>query len=113
MARTRSKLEAVAASLRDKYRVRVEVLVKDLALAPSAAEVAAHCAAFSIDGLINNAGLGLGDHFAREPLDRVVEMLNLNVVTLTTLTHLLLPNLRKTRGVIINLASTAAFQPVP
>jgi uncharacterized protein len=88
-------------------------LVKDLALAPSAAEVAAHCATFPIDGLINNAGFGLGDRFAREPLDRVIEMLNLNIVTLTTLTHLLIPNLRKTRGVIINLASTAAFQPVP
>ena len=36
VARTRNKLEALAASLRDKYRVRVEVLVKDLALAPSA-----------------------------------------------------------------------------
>jgi uncharacterized protein len=113
VARTRNKLEALAASLRDKYRVRVEVLVKDLALAPSAAEVAAHCAGFSVDGLINNAGFGLGDQFAREPLDRVIEMLNLNIVTLTTLTHLLIPSLRKSRGVIVNVASTAAFQPVP
>lgn len=88
---------SVAASLRDKYRVRVEVLVKDLALAPSAADVAAHCAGFSVDGLINNAGFGLGDQFAREPLDRVIEMLNLNIVTLTTLTHLLIPSLRKSR----------------
>lgn len=113
VARNRVKLEALAASLRDKYGVCVEVLVKDLALTTSAAEAAAHCAAFRIDGLINNAGIGLGNDFSREPLDRVVEMLNLNVVTLTALTHLLIPNLRKTFGVIINLASTASFQPVP
>jgi short-subunit dehydrogenase len=113
VARSLTKVEALAASLRDKYRVRVEVLVKDLALAPSAAEVAAHCAEFSVDGLINNAGFGLGDQFAREPLDRVIAMLNVNIVTLTALTHLLIPSLRKSRGVIINLASTAAFQPVP
>jgi len=113
VARTRDKLETLAASLRDKFGVRVEVLVKDLALAPSAAEVAAHCVGFCVNGLINNAGFGLGDEFASEPLDRVIEMLNLNIVTLTTLTHLLIPDLRKNRGVIVNVASTAAFQPVP
>jgi short-subunit dehydrogenase len=43
----------------------------------------------------------------------VIEMLNLNIVTLTSLTHLLIPSLRKSRGAIVNLASTAAFQPVP
>jgi short-subunit dehydrogenase len=113
VARTRNKLEALATSLREKYGVRVEVLVKDLALTSSAAEVAAYCASFSVDGLINNAGFGLGDQFAHEPLDRVVGMLNVNIVTLTALTHLLIPSLRKSRGVIVNIASTAAFQPVP
>jgi len=113
VARTRTKLEALATSLREKYAVRVEVLVADLGLTASPAEVAAHCASFSVDGLINNAGCGLGDEFAHESLDRVVEMLNLNIVTLTALTHLLIPSLRKSRGVIVNIASTAAFQPVP
>lgn len=113
IARSRDKLEALATSLRDRYRVRVQVLVNDLALASAANEVAAYCAGFDIDGLVNNAGLGLGDSFASEPLNRVVAMLNLNILTLTTLTHLLIPSLRKSRGVIVNVASTAAFQPVP
>jgi uncharacterized protein len=113
VARSRNKLEALACSLREQHGVRVEVLVKDLGLAPSAAEVAAHCGELRIDGLINNAGFGLGEQFVREPLDRVIAMLNLNVVALTTLTHLLIPRLRQSRGAIINLASTAAFQPVP
>ena len=113
VARSQNKLEALAASLRERYGVRVEVLVKDLALAPSAAEVAVYCAGFSIDGLVNNAGFGLGDRFDREPLDRIITMLNLNIVNLTTLTHLLIPSLRKSCGVIVNIASTAAFQPIP
>jgi uncharacterized protein len=113
VARTRNKLEVLARSLRERYGVRVEVLIKDLTLTTSAAEVADYCASFSVDGLINNAGFGLGDQFAHESLDRVIEMLNLNIVTLTALTHLLIPNLRKSRGVIVNIASTAAFQPVP
>ena len=72
VARSLTKVEALAASLRDKYRVRVEVLVKDLALAPSAAEVAAHCAEFSVDGLINNAGFGLGDQFAASQVPEII-----------------------------------------
>jgi len=113
VARSRHKLESLATSLREKHRVRVEVMVKDLAQASAAAEVAAQCVDFAIDGLVNNAGCGLGDRFTSEPLDQVVEMLNLNVMTVTTLTHLLIPSLRKRRGVIVNVASTAAFQPVP
>jgi short-subunit dehydrogenase len=113
VARSGNKLEALAASLREKHRVGVEILVKDLSLPSSAAEVAAYCDGFSVEGLINNAGFGLGDQFDREPLDRIIEMLNLNIVTLTALTHLLIPGLRKTGGVIVNVASTAAFQPVP
>ena len=72
VARSLTKVEALAASLRDKYRVRVEVLVNDLALAPSAAEVAAHCAEFSVDGLINNAGFGLGDQFAASQVPEII-----------------------------------------
>ena len=113
VARHRDELDALAGSLRKKHRIRVEVLVQDLSLATSDDAVAAHCAGYSIDGLVNNAGFGLGDQFAREPLDRVVEMLQLNIVTLTALTHRLIPSLRRTGGVIVNVASTAAFQPVP
>jgi len=67
-----------------------------------------------VDVLVNNAGFGLQGEFAELPADRQIEMIQLNAVTLTELTRLLLPGMlaRRTGGVI-NVASTAAFQPGP
>ena len=67
-----------------------------------------------VSTLINNAGFGLIGRFADLPLDRQRQMLDLNVAALTELTHLVLPAMRaRGRGGILNLASTAAFQPGP
>jgi len=67
-----------------------------------------------VDLLVNNAGFGAQGEFWKLPLDRQVEMLRLNIVTLTELTHLLLPAMLERRGGgIINVSSTASFQPVP
>jgi short-subunit dehydrogenase len=67
-----------------------------------------------IETLINNAGFGSMGEFATLPIERELNMIELNVRTLTELTHLFLAPMRE-RGVgaIINVASTAAFQPVP
>jgi uncharacterized protein len=64
--------------------------------------------------LINNAGFGLVGTFASLPLDRQREMVRLNVEALTALTGLVLPQMIERRsGAILNVASTAAFQPGP
>lgn len=64
--------------------------------------------------LINNAGFGLTGRFSDLPGDRQAEMIDLNVRTLTRLTHLVLPSMLERReGGILNIASTAAFQPGP
>jgi len=64
--------------------------------------------------LINNAGFGLIGRFADLPRDRQREMIDLNVATLTELAHLVVPEMiRRKRGFILNVASTAAFQPGP
>jgi short-subunit dehydrogenase len=67
-----------------------------------------------VDVLVNNAGFGLQGEFADLPFDSQAEMVHLNVVTLTELTRLLLPQMlaRRTGGVL-NVASTAAFQAGP
>ncbi len=67
-----------------------------------------------VEWLINNAGFGsLGD-FAELDLERELEMLNLNISALVALTHRYLQKMReRKRGVIINVASTASFQPIP
>ena len=67
-----------------------------------------------VDVLVNNAGFGLQGEFAALPVDRQIEMIQLNTVTLTELTRLLLPAMLERRtGGILNVASTAAFQPGP
>ena len=67
-----------------------------------------------VDVLVNNAGFGLLGPFHELPLDRQVAMIQLNVTSLTALTRLLLPPmLARNRGGVLNVASTAAFQPGP
>ena len=67
-----------------------------------------------VDVLVNNAGFGLNGPFAELPLDRQVGMIELNVTSLTALTRLLLPSMiSRGRGGVLNVASTAAFQPGP
>ena len=67
-----------------------------------------------LDTLINNAGFGLAGAFADSPSDRLLEMIDLNVRSLTELCRLVLPGLvERGRGGILNVASTAAFQAGP
>lgn len=67
-----------------------------------------------VDWLINNAGFGSMGDFARLDLERELEMISLNVMTLVALTHRYLQKMRERQsGTIINVASTASFQPVP
>lgn len=67
-----------------------------------------------VDWLINNAGFGSMGDFARLELERELEMINLNVSALVTLTHRYLQKMRERKsGTIINVASTASFQPIP
>ncbi len=67
-----------------------------------------------IDFLINNAGFGSMDDFAKLDLERELDMIDLNVRSLVELTHrFLVPMRERKHGSIINVASTAGFQPVP
>jgi hypothetical protein len=67
-----------------------------------------------IDFLINNAGLGDYGSFATSPLERDDEMLQVNVVALTTLTRRLLPQMvARKRGAVLNVSSSAGFLPIP
>jgi short-subunit dehydrogenase len=68
----------------------------------------------SVETLINNAGFGSMGEFASLDLERELNMIDLNVRSLVALTHLYLAPMRaRRRGAIINVASTAGFQPVP
>jgi short-subunit dehydrogenase len=116
VARSEGKLADLAGELSDAYAVAVDVVAADLATPSAAADLAESLAArdLQIDILVNNAGFGL---FA--PLDEadpavLADMVRLNVETLVDLTRLFLPGmLERDRGAIINVGSTAGFQPVP
>ena len=112
VARRRGRLEALAAEIGGAPHI----LVADLAKAGAAASLIAELEAegLSVGTLINNAGFGLAGRFAEQPLDRLTEMIELNVRTLVELCHLVLPAMRERgQGAILNVASTAAFQPGP
>ena len=72
-----------------------------------------HAAGNRLDILVNNAGVGDFGFFSDTPANKLAHTLQLDVVALTLLTHRLLPLLLATRGKILNVASTAAFQPTP
>jgi short-subunit dehydrogenase len=91
-------------------------LAKDLAAPESPEEVfrELEAAGVAVDVLVNNAGFGTFGPFAEAPLDKELEELQLNVVTLTHLTKKFLPGmLARRRGGVLNVASTAGFQPGP
>ncbi|OYT73960.1 MAG: short-chain dehydrogenase [Chloracidobacterium sp. CP2_5A] len=116
VARREDKLRSLAAELAKQRGVTVDILAKDLSLPEAAGEVYAETERLGlrVDGLINNAGFGIGGRFAETDLKRNLEMLQLNIVTLTELTHRYLPGmLARRQGVVVNVASTAAFQAVP
>ncbi|HEY0552794.1 MAG TPA: SDR family oxidoreductase [Thermoanaerobaculia bacterium] len=115
VARGAARLEELAIELR-RQGAAVRVLAKDLADPESPEEVCRELdsAGVAVDVLVNNAGFATFGPFAEIPLGRELEELQLNIVTLTHLTKKLLPGmLVRRRGGILNLGSTAAFQPGP
>jgi hypothetical protein len=116
VARREARLKDVAEKAKGFGAKRTEVMAADLARIGTPAELHARIAAagIEIDCLINNAGFGTNGRFDRLPLEREIEEIELNVVTVVALTRLFLPAMiERRRGSIINVASTAAFQPVP
>lgn len=116
VARSGDKLGQLAAELQAKYRVGAVALPIDLA-EPAAADEIFHLLeeqGMPVDILVNNAGFGTHVRFARADPAEQLQMLQVNVLALTHLTRLFLPGmLRAKRGRILNVASTAAFQPGP
>lgn len=113
VARRRSRLEALATELRSRG-ADVEVIEADLAKPEGAALVADRLRKGDISYLVNNAGFGTNGPFADLPLERELEEIDLNIRTLTMLTHAALGPMRERgTGTIVNVASTGAYQPVP
>lgn len=116
VARTESKLAALAQELAAKHGVAARAMAYDLADPTAPRRLADQLAAegLAVDVLVNNAGFATYGPFAELDVDGELRMLQVNVVTLTHLTRLLLPGMvARRRGRVLNVASTAAFLPGP
>lgn len=116
VARNRDTLEAAAGQLEGKYDVNVPVFAADLRRREAPQEIFdfLYNENISIDVLVNNAGFGLLGEFADTEVTRELEMIQVNIAALTHLTKLFLPAMIKRKsGRVLNVASTAAFQPGP
>jgi len=116
VARSENKLHDLCDELMVKYKITAHYVAIDLidfeADLSLFEETEKH--RLEIDWLINNAGFGSMGDFANLELENELEMISLNVLALVALTHRYLQKMRERRsGTIINVASTASFQPVP
>lgn len=116
VARSEDKLHKLCDELMLKHQITAHYVALDLIEKNSAetlfAETERH--KFEIEWLINNAGFGSMGDFAKLEFEKETQMIDLNIRALVALSHLYLRKMRERRsGVIINVASTAGFQPIP
>jgi len=116
VARSADKLTSLAESLRAPHGVTVRVMPKDLAQPEAPQQLFDELSrdGVEIDVLVNNAGFGHRGTISQIPLQRQLDMIQVNITALTALTRLFLPGmLARNRGGILNVGSTAGFQPGP
>lgn len=116
IARKKDKLNELKKELENKHNVKVKVISKDLTSPQAAIEIYNEVkeAGIEVDYLINNAGFGGRGYFHERPMELDLQMIQVNIVTLTTLTRLFLPDfVKRNSGKILNVSSTAALMPGP
>jgi uncharacterized protein len=110
------KLIEIANVFPQKYGIFVKPIIKDLSLVTSPEEIFLEVqkASISVNVLVNNAGFGTHGLFSETNLSDELQMMQLNMISLTHLTKLFLKDmLKQGEGKVLNVASTAAFQPGP
>jgi len=116
VARSRDKLDQLAAELSRKYDMKTLVIAKDLSDHNAPQEVYDEVvkAGIDVDILVNNAGYTMLGKFVELGVQEQMQMAQVNIMTLTHLTRLFLPGMvERGYGNVLNVASTAAFQPGP
>jgi hypothetical protein len=116
VARSADKLSQIAEELQTTFAISVKIMTEDLSVpnAPEKIFRELQQNAIAIDILVNNAGFATYGFFAETDLSSELQMMQLNMVALTHLTKLFLKDaIARHDGKILNVASTAAFQPGP
>ena len=115
-ARRKENLEALAKELGEKHGVKVDVVALDLSEpgSPSTLWDATEGAGKKIDVLVNNAGGGIQQYFVDTSWERIARQMQLNVMSLTELTHRFARAMKERgRGAILNVSSIGAYTPTP
>ena len=116
VGRSEDKLQALAERLERQSKITATVLTADFASATEVDQLVANLKTrgIDVDLLINNAGFGVFQRFLETPLERQMEEIDVNVRAVVSLTYALAPAMvAKKKGGVINLSSSAGFQPVP
>lgn len=116
VARREDRLQALASELRSQHHVNATAIPLDLSEPGAGRLLAADLdrRGISVDGLVNNAGFGTDGPFHEEAPDRLTDEINVDVANLVDLTRAFIEPLRASgRGILVNVASMAAYTPVP
>ncbi|NTU68350.1 MAG: SDR family NAD(P)-dependent oxidoreductase [Chlorobiaceae bacterium] len=116
VARSRDRLEGIAATLSARHGVEVMVCSEDLGEAGGPGRVFEFCRArgISVDRLVNCAGFSVAGSFLRIAPEELHQMAMVNMVSLAEMVRLFLPGMiARGRGTVVNIASLASFQGVP
>lgn len=115
VARSEDKLHTLARRLERRNQITTTVFTTDLASSTEVDQLVSNLKTgdIDVDLLINNAGFGLFQKFLDAPLDRQMEEIDVNVRAVVSLTHALAPAMvARNKGGVINLSSSAGFQPL-
>lgn len=116
VARNQERLGEIREELKSTFDIEIITIVKDLSIVGSAKELYEEVKTQNIDiqYLFNNAGFGLRGEFWELPWDRQLQMINLNMIALSELTYLFLPDfIARNSGKILNTSSVASLVPGP
>jgi len=114
VSRNRPRLEQLAAELQSRHGISAKVLAKDLSSLAAPEELFDALRDTPVSILVNNAGFGWRGQFTKGEISRSLEMMHVNMDAVAELTHRFEPPMLARRaGRILNVASTAAFQPGP
>jgi hypothetical protein len=116
VARSHDRLERLAVALHQQHGCQTRIIVEDLARPGAAQDIFDQLQrdGVRVDVLVNNAGFGGAGLFAQLPLERQMDMIRVNIASLTHLTRLFLPAMiERGSGGVLNLGSVGSFQPGP
>lgn len=116
VARSEDKLRALAQQLAQQHGIKAQAIPADLGISGAAQRLLDVCTAqqLRVDLLVNNAGSGTFGKFEEIPAERDHQLIQLNIAAVSDMAHLFIPPmLQRGEGAVINVASSASFQPTP